>query len=171
MDATSIKTKLEVVANLTVIVVALAVGCVGLTRYIESSRAPRAVAAGDHLAKLPGLDWSQHRRTLLLVLNTGCYFCQDSVPFYQKLAQAQRLDRDTLEMVAVFPNEADAVREFTVRESLTMRSVPEVPLENLRVNATPTLILVDREGRVERSWIGILTSGQEIDLLKLASGS
>jgi hypothetical protein len=63
-----------------------------LTRYAESYRAPRAVAAGDHLANLPGIDWSQHRRTLLLVLNTGCHFCQDSVPFYQKLlALAQDL--------------------------------------------------------------------------------
>jgi thiol-disulfide isomerase/thioredoxin len=171
MNTTRAKTKVEAIANVTVILMALAVGCVVLTRYVESSRTPRMVATGDHVAELPGLDWSQHRRTLLLVLNTGCHFCQDSVPFYQQLAQAQRLDRDALEMVAVFPNEADAVREFTAREGLTIRSVPGVLLENLRVNATPTLLLLNNEGRVERLWVGILTSRQEIDLLKLASGS
>ena len=61
------KAKLEAIANVTVIVIALAVGGVVLTRYAVSYRAQRWVAVGDHLAKLPGLDWSQHRRTLVLV--------------------------------------------------------------------------------------------------------
>jgi thiol-disulfide isomerase/thioredoxin len=165
------KTKLEATANVTVIVVALAVGAVVLTRYAESYRAPRSVAVGDHLAKIPGLDWTQHRETLLLVLNTGCHFCQDSVPFYQRLAQAQRPDANAVQLVAVFPNEAEAVRQFAAHERLPIRSVPGVPLDELSVNATPTLVLVDREGRVEQVWVGILTSRQEIDLLKLASGS
>ncbi len=165
------KTKFEAIANVTIIVVALAVGSVVLTRYAASYRAPRSVAAGDHLDKFPGLDWSQHQRTLLLALNTGCHFCQDSVPFYQRLAQAQRSNSYTLEIVAVFPNEGDTVHQFTAHENLMMRSVPGVPLEKLRVNATPTIILVNSEGRVERSWVGVLTSRQEMDLLKLVSGS
>jgi len=165
------KTKLEAIANVMVILMALAVGSVVLTRYETTFRAPRSVATGDHLPKLSGLDWSSHRRTLLLVLNTGCRYCQESVPFYQKLAQTQRPDGAALEIVAVFPNEAQMVRQFTAREGLTIRSVPGVLLEDLRVNATPTLLLVNTEGRVERLWVGILTSRQEIDLLKLESGS
>lgn len=164
------KRKLEAIANLIVILMALVVGAVVLTRYAASYNTPRAIAAGDHVAKLPGLEWNQHRRTLLLVLNTACHFCQDSVPFYQKLAKAQRLERDAVEMVAVFPNEAEMVHQFTAHEGLTIRSMPGVALENLHVNATPTLILVNSEGRVERSWVGVLTARQEIDLLKLVSG-
>ncbi len=156
---------------MTVIVVALAVGGVVLTRYAALYHTPPSGAAGHHLAKLPGVDWSRHRRTLLLVLNTGCHFCRDSVPFYQKLAQEQRPDGDALEVVAVFPNEAEVVREFAAHEGLSIRSLSGVPLENLGVNATPTLILVNQEGRVERSWVGILTARQEMDLMKLVSGS
>ena len=73
-----------------------------LTRYAASYHVPRSVAAGDRLARLQGLDWSQHRRTLLLVLNTGCHFCQDGVPFYQKLIQARRHDTDGIDVVAVY---------------------------------------------------------------------
>jgi hypothetical protein len=164
------KTKLEAVANITVIVVALVVGGAVLSRYLTANRAPRQVAAGDRLATIPGVEWKQHR-TLLLVLNTGCHFCQDSVPFYQKLAEAQRPGENDLDMVAVFPNEAEMVNEFIAHEKLPIRSVPAISLENLRVNATPTLILVNREGRVERSWVGVLTARQEVDLLKIASGS
>jgi hypothetical protein len=76
-----------------------------------------------------------------------------------------------VQLLAVFPNEAEAVHQFAAHEGLTIRSVPAVPLDDLSVNATPTLVLVDREGRVEKVWVGILTSRQEIDLLKLASGS
>ena len=165
------KTKLEAIANVAVILVALAVGSVVLTRYVQSSRTSRSVEAGDHLATIPGLDWSQHRRTLLLVLNTGCHFCQDSVPFYQKLAEAQHPDGGGMEVVAVFPNEAEFVRQFTARENLSLRNVPEVPMERLHVNATPTLLLVNSDGLVERSWVGVLTARQEIDLLKLVSDS
>ena len=76
MVPSTMKTKLEAIANVIVIVMALAVGGVVLTRYAASYRAPRSAAVGEHLARFPGLDWNQHRRTLLLVLNTGCHFCQ-----------------------------------------------------------------------------------------------
>lgn len=171
MITTSIKTKLEVMANVTVILVALSVGGVVLARYASSYHAPRSVAAGDRLANLPGLDWSQHRRTLVLALNTGCHFCEDSVPFYQKLAQAQRPGASDPELVAVFPNEPEAVRQFIERDNLSLRSMSGVPFEKIGVEATPTLILVNREGKVEQAWVGLLTSRQEMDLLKLASGS
>jgi hypothetical protein len=166
-----LKTKLEAIANVIVIVMALAVGGVVLTRYAASHHTPRSVAAGDHLARSPGLDWSQHRHTLLLVLNTGCHFCEDSVPFYQKLVQARRHDSVGIDVVAVFPNEAEIVRQFTTEENLAIRSVPGVPLDKLGVNATPTLILVNDEGQVQQSWVGVLTARQEIEVLKLASGS
>src|SRR5215470_14601702 len=112
------KTKLEAIANMTVIVVALAVGGVVLTRQAPFHLAPRSVAAGDRLAKIPGLDWNQHRRTLVLALNSGCHYCEDSVPFYQKLARAHPPGADDLEIVAVFPNEDEAVRQFSAHEAL-----------------------------------------------------
>lgn len=165
------KTKIEAIANVTVIVVALAVGSVVLTRYVESSRTPRSVEAGDRLGTVPGLDWHQHQHTLVLALNTGCHYCQESVPFYQKLAQAQRPRSDEVHLVAAFPNTAETVGQFTQQEKLNIPSVGGVPFEKLRVNATPTLILVNQSGQVEKVWIGVLTAKQEMDLLKLAEGS
>ena len=53
MITTSIKTKMEVIANVTVILIAPAVGVVVLSRYANSSRAPRSVVAGDYLASIP----------------------------------------------------------------------------------------------------------------------
>jgi hypothetical protein len=165
------KTKLEAVANVAVILVALAVGYVVLGRYVAAYRAPRAVAPGDRLAGIPNLDWSQHRRTLVLTLNTGCHFCEQSVPFYQRLADTQARDGNHLGILAVFPNDAEMVRRFMTKENLPIRSVAEVPLEKLRVNATPTLILLDNDGRVERVWVGTLSSAEEMDLARVVAPS
>lgn len=159
------KAKLESIANVAVILVGLAVGYVALARYVAAYRA-RSVAAGDRLAAIPNLDWSQHRQTLVLALNTGCHFCEQSVPFYRRLADARALSGSELEIVAVFPNGQEMVRQFMTKGDLRLRSVADLPLEKLRVNATPTVILVDNQGRVERSWIGALTPRDELELFK-----
>jgi thiol-disulfide isomerase/thioredoxin len=165
------RAKLEAVANVAVIVLALAVGYLVLAKYVTAYRTTRSIPAGDRLAKIPGLDWDPHRRTLVLALSTGCHYCQESVPFYQKLAQAQGPHADEVQLVAVFPNDPEAVRQFTKREGLYIRSVPDVPLKSLRVVVTPTLIMVDADGRVEQSWIGELTAREELDVMKAASAS
>src|SRR5215468_10181178 len=150
------KTKLEAIANVAVIVVALAVGYVVLGRYVAAYRTPRSVAAGDHLAAIPNFDWKEHRHTLVLALNSGCHFCIQSVPFYQMLADGRERQQSGTDLVAVFPNDPAQVWQFVAEEKLRIRSLPAVRLEQLHVNATPTLILVDRNGRVERTWIGVL---------------
>ncbi len=165
------KRKLEAIANVTVIVMALAVGYVVLGRYAADFRTPRPVSAGDRLEAAPDLDWTRHRHTLVLALNTGCHFCEQSVPFYQKLASAQPAARDDLELVAVFPNDPDSVRQYMSREDLRIRSVSAVALDKLRVDATPTIFLVNSSGRVERAWIGTLTPNEELDVLKVVSAS
>jgi hypothetical protein len=163
------KRKLEMAANVTVIVVALAVGFVVLTSYARSYPASRSIAAGDHLASLPGVDWKQHQRTLVLALNTGCHYCEDSVPFYQVIAAAISQGKEDVGAVALFPNNPEAVRQFSSRQAFPIRTLGGVSFEVLHVVATPTLILVDRQGRVEHTWIGELTSQQEQDLLAIIS--
>jgi hypothetical protein len=164
------KAKLEAFANVAVILMALTMGYVLLGRYVAAYRT-RSVKAGDRLAAMPSLDWKQHRRTLVLVLNTGCHFCDQSAPLYQKLAAAQQRGGSDLGVVAVFPNDAEMVQRFMTKENLGIRSVAEVPLDKLLVDATPTLILVDKDGRVERSWVGMLSASEELDLLKVLSAS
>lgn len=163
------KARLEAIGNITVIVVALAVGYVVLGRYAAVYRAPRSVSVGDQLGTIPNVNWTRHRHTLVLALNTGCHFCEQSAPFYQKLADAQPQASDGLEIVAVFPNDTDTVRQYMTREDLRIRSVSAVALDKLRVDGTPTVILVNSGGRVERVWIGTLTPSEELDVLKVAA--
>jgi len=167
----AMRTKLEVIANMTVIVVALAVGYMVIGRNAAIDSTPRSPAIGDHLPKISGIVWHQNRRTLVLALNTGCHYCQVSAPFYKKLANAQLSGRNDLQVVAVFPNDPEAVRRFMDYEAFAFQSVPGVPLDKLNVFATPTIMLVDKEGRVEKIWVGALTPREELDLLGVLSAS
>ena len=145
------KTKIEVVANVIVILLAIAIGSV----YLK-----------DRLASLDGWDWGAHDRTVVLVLRKGCHFCEDSAPFYQRLVTKQQQDGSSTGIVAVFPDAADAVKEVVQSEGLGVRALAGVPLERLKVSGTPTVLMVDRNGTVLNAWIGMLSPRQELDVMR-----
>ena len=119
------KTKIEVAANIIVIVIAVVVGSVFLKDRL-STAAPEldAVKVGDKLTNLDGWDWGAHEQTLVLGLRKGCHFCEDSAPFYQRLT-AQQQGGSNSTMVAVFPDAADAVKE--VDEILAFAESSPIP--------------------------------------------
>ena len=152
------KTKIEVVANVVVILLAVVVGSVFLKDRL-SSPGPQSneVKAGDRLPRLDGWDWGSHDRTLVIALRKGCHFCEDSAPFYQRLLAQQQQEGSNTAMLAVFPDAADAAKEAVQSEGLGVQALAGVPLERLKVSGTPTLLLVDRNGTVLNAWIGMLS--------------
>lgn len=161
------RTKIEVVANVLVILLAVVIGSVYLKdRFSAPNPAPNEVKAGNKLPRLAGWDWSAHERTLVLVLKKGCHFCEDSAPFYQRLAAQQRSEGLEVAIVAVFPDSADAVNEVARSEGLGIHALAGVPLETLKVSGTPSLLLVDKSGTVLNTWIGMLSPRQELDVMR-----
>jgi len=162
------KTKIEAIANTAVIIVAVVVGSVFLKdRFSAPPPESVTVKARDKLPNLDGWDWAAHDQTLVLFLRKGCHFCEDSVPFYQRLI-AQQQQGSTI--VAVFPDTADVVKEVVQSEGLRIHALAGVPLERLKIDATPTLLLVDRNGTVLNAWIGMLSPRQELEVMKATTG-
>jgi hypothetical protein len=161
------KSKIEAVANIIVIVFAVVVGSFFLKDRL-STAAPESneIKAGDKLANLDGWDWSAHDQTLVLVLRKGCHFCEDSAPFYQRLISQPQQGGSNSNIVAVFPDTADTVKEVVQSEGLGVHAVAGVPLEKLKISATPTLLLVDRSGTVLNAWVGMLSPRQEQEVMK-----
>jgi hypothetical protein len=161
------KSKIEMVANVIVILLAVVIGSVYLKeRFSTPAPEPNEVKAGDKLPNLDGWDWGAHDRTLVLALRKGCHFCEDSAPFYQRLVAQQKLDAAHTEIVAVFPDAADAAQEVVQSEGLSVRALSGVPLEKLKASGTPTLLLVDKSGTVLNAWIGMLSPKQELEVMK-----
>jgi thioredoxin-related protein len=161
------KAKIEGVANVTVILLAVVMGSLFLKdRFSTPSPQSNEVKAGDRLASLEGWDWGAHERTILLVLRKGCHFCEDSAPFYQRLVAMHKQDGSNTAIVAVFPDTADAVKEVVQSEGPEVQALAGVPLEGLKVSGTPTLLFVDKNGTVLNTWMGVLSPRQELEVIR-----
>jgi hypothetical protein len=160
------KVKIEQVANLAVILLALVVGIVFLKDRLSHDPQPNQIRVGDKLPSLVGWDWSAHESTLVLVLRKGCHFCEDSAPFYQRLAVMQKQGGSASSVVAVFPDSADAVEHVVQSEGLEVQTLSGVSLEGLKISGTPTLLLVDKRGMLLNAWIGVLSPRQELEVIK-----
>src|SRR6476660_883255 len=100
--------RIELVTNIAIILVALTICAILVKRYLLSPPATevvKAISAGEKIS-LPGMDWQKSRQTLLVVLNEGCHYCAESVPFYQRLAK-EAGTRSDVRLVAVLPQSSD----------------------------------------------------------------
>ena len=166
------KTKIEALANVIVILLAIALGSLYLKdRFSSSGPEPSEVKAGDRLPGLDGWEWGAHDRTLVLALRKGCHFCEDSAPFYQRLIVQQQQGGSHSTIVAVFPDSADTVKQVVQSEGLGIHALGGVPLEKLKISATPTLLLVDRSGTVRNAWIGMLSPRQELEVMRATTAT
>src|SRR2546426_4312395 len=80
--------RIELIANVCIIVVALVIGVMVARRILfhrpEPESSVPAIQAGTKIT-LPKVDWSSNGRTLLIVLSTGCRYCTARAPFYRRL--------------------------------------------------------------------------------------
>jgi hypothetical protein len=166
--------RIEVVANIAVIATSLVVCTVLIRRYVLPSKGESAATArvGDTQLRnssswqssitpgtkipTPIIDWGKSDRTIVLALSTTCHFCTDSAPFYQKLAHDKRTD---VRIVALFPQSVREGRTYLDNLGIKVDEVTQSPLNSVGAVATPTLLLVDRQGTIVDSWVGKLSNG------------
>ena len=162
--------KLEVVTNIVLIILACIIGY----HYLQARRTPEnpslaSIKVGDQLPSLPAYDWKTHDRTLVLALKNGCRFCEESIPFYRKLAELEKSNQIDAHLIAVFPDDSAGVRQLVETQRLAVEAFPGIELSRLKVEGTPTLILVDGQGRVSKVWIGELAAAGQADVVTAIS--
>ena len=157
--------KLEICANIAIILVALLIGIVLVKKYLltDHTEPGPAVAAGTKVS-LPGVDWSKNGRTLLLVLQKGCHFCAESAPFYQRLVR-ETSGRGQVHLVAVLPQEVSEGKQYLDEMNVPIDEVKQAAPSSLGVRGTPTLILVNNSGVVVDVWQGKLPADDESKVL------
>src|SRR5713226_9594614 len=165
------KNKVEVAANVAVILLAVVIGSVFLMdRFAAPGPGPNEVKAGDQLPGLHAYDWKAHDRTLVLALRNGCHFCEDSMPFYRRLAKLEQSNQiGGVHLVAVFPDDPAVVRQVVETQQLTIEVLPGIELGQVKVQATPTVMLVDEQGRVSKVWMGQLPAAEEAEVIAAIS--
>jgi hypothetical protein len=161
--------KLTMVANVLIIVVALAIGVQLLRgRMIQGGDGNRVHATALEGKKFPVQEnWSPSKKTVVLALQVGCHYCSASAPFYARLSKFA--DERGINIIAALPNSQAESRTYLNGLNLNFRNVQQVDFQNIQVSGTPTVFVVNDKGLVEKVWEGQLRQDDEQKVLALLS--
>ena len=160
--------RLEKATNIAIIVACLfLVGTLVRNYYLSRNldfNAPE-IAKGTEI-KLPLTTAGGQQPTLVLALSKSCHFCSESVPFYQKLAAFKNAAPQKLRLVAVLPDKQTEAEAYLKGNGIGVDAVISMPLPNLGVQATPTLLLLDAQNKLEEIWVGKMGEAQEAQVIE-----
>lgn len=174
MSQTKLKSYLEVTTNVAVLLVALAILVTLAWNYFGRRPAPLLQAGfqkGQTFAQVPGIRYDSSPQTLFIAMNTHCHYCAESLPFYKQLADAQRTSSRATHVVVLFPNQETEVMQYVQQNGLDLETIASVDFSALNISGTPTLILLDDDGRVLDFWVGKLPQEQEQQVVKAVTGA
>ena len=158
--------KVELIANVLIIFVVLALGGLLIQKYFFTSQPNQQARLTPSVgAKMtaPDINWSEKPKTLILALQTGCHFCNESAPFYKRIVET--VQNKPVKLVAVFPSSVEQSRIHLADLGLSNMEVKESSLGSLQVSGTPTLILTNDKGEITNFWVGKLPPDKEAEVL------
>jgi thioredoxin-related protein len=171
MNVTKLKHHLEIATNMAVVLVAVVVLTMFAREFFKRLEKPEiqpGLQRGLKLDKLPEGVTRHSNLTLIMVMSTTCHYCNESVSFYNQLAEMHSKANTSVALVAVFPNSTDQVKSYAEQQHLKLPTVAAMDFRSLNVTATPTLILIDSDGRVRDFWIGKLSKEEEHQVIEAA---
>lgn len=163
---------------LEILIVVLVVMCSGTAGalYIrkypihlgQDARSVTKIAPGSQIPPLGDYRWKLHEKTLVLALRVGCPYCEASRTFYETLNRLERSGKIATHLVAVFSDRRNKLMPVLSGGLSNLQALADVDLPALGIGGTPTLLLVGRNGVLERIWRGKLSSTGELDVLSAA---
>jgi hypothetical protein len=172
------KSKLDTVANIAIIVVCAIAAAVLVRNQFFPPRPPGAppqAEKGEQYAQLKAVVPAGSSRALVVAVQPGCHFCNDSMAFYKQLLDQRNQQASKVKFIAAVPaNDKPAeAKKLVSDEAEKFAAVGAQPdnMVNIDFNAikvpgTPTLMLVDNNGKILNVWVGKLDSGGEKEVLK-----
>jgi peroxiredoxin len=86
------------------------------------------------------------------------------MPFYHTLGEIRA--RANTHVYAVFPPAETESDKYLERHEVRTDGVVLARLDAVGVKATPTLMVVDAKGKIERAWVGTLNDAQKLEVLR-----
>lgn len=158
--------RLEAMSSTVVLIICAALFSVVFGRVHPTSARPQGLQPGAKAESLQNYDWSVHPGTILLAIKVGCQFCENNLPFYQRLITDQKSGRLRPHLLILFPDTpAQISRSYgDLFSSADHRT--SVDFVRHTINVTPTLALVDRHGILRQIWFGSLAPDQQTAFLQ-----
>lgn len=168
MNIEKLRTRLEIATNSTLLIVSvLLIGMILRGLWVRGDTSPAAgLKEGQVFARADRVQPQGHARVLVLALSTQCRYCAESAGFYRRLLESTASD-SKVEVVGVFSNPSDEVHKTLANWKLNLkRVVSDIDFREAGIPATPTLLLLQPSGRIEKVWVGALHRGQEDEVLR-----
>lgn len=170
MNYSKTKNFLEVSTSVAVLLVALIfLGSFAASFWAgktESRQLTSGLQKDQSLPQIPGVDYKSAPRTVIIALSPACAYCQESLPFYNRLARLKEERGSDINLTAVFPSAKSEIDKYVTQNQLRLNAVAGVNLETINVPATPAILVVDDAGRVENFWLGKLSKDGEQEVLE-----
>src|SRR5437879_1542573 len=93
----------------------------------------------------------------MIMMSTKCKFCIASLPFYKRMMEEQNEKDGLVHFVAAFPNSSEEVIQFVTENQFPIETVAGLKFDDVGLQYTPTLVLIDNRGKVLNAWVGQLT--------------
>ena len=159
---------LEKAANIAVIVAALLFMFVVIRTEISKRAAPDSAQTElpSNVVNLPGVHFPRQNKSLIIAVSTTCHFCQESLPFYKDVSVRSKGKTD---VIALLPQPEAEAKAFIQNAGISATQIVSAKLSTIGVTGTPTMLLVDEKGDVERVWKGELDEKRRQEVLSLVS--
>ena len=170
MQQSKLKSNLEIISSVAVTLAAVAVITSVSWGYFTSKHAPPSLRSGlqkgNLIQALPNFNYKGSPQTLLIAMSTKCHFCSESIPFYNQVTKLQKETGKQIRVVAIFPENEDEVKQYVQQNNLDVDSIGGIDFGRFNLEGTPTMILVDRDGKVLNFWIGKVPESDQQQVIK-----
>jgi peroxiredoxin len=163
---------LDKLANVCIIVAAVFVSVSYARAWFITPPPPVAgasrpsYAVGESVPVLGGVSYEAAGRSLVFFVNSGCHFCTASMPFYQSLVQRRNELKAPVQFVGASIEKETELRKYLDSHGVTLDRLATLGSRtDYKLALTPTLLLLDKTGKVQRMWTGALDQKQEQELL------
>ena len=159
--------KLELVSNISIILLAVILGITLFTQYFV----PKQPATPNNYAinfvgkelNIEGVDWGKNPKTIVLALSNSCGYCTASLPFYKKLVQLTA--QSDIKIIAVFNQPQKDGQEYLTKNGVQINEVIQSDFKNINVRGTPTLMIVNDKGVITDYFVGAVNETREAEIL------
>lgn len=159
--------KLELITNVAIIIVSVLFATVLVSRFFNVEKSSDVSAQSQIEAntkfEMTGVDWTSHEKNVVLAFSTKCRFCIESVDFYRQLS-AKIGGSGGERLIIVSPQPKDEISKFFEKAGIAVGEIIQTQLSDVSINGTPTLVLVNREGIVQKVWVGRLPPDGEAEV-------
>ena len=132
-----------------------------ITRYMigRYEFTTASLTADGKQVHLKGINFSTSEQNIIVFLDKDCKFCAQDTAFYQRLAQASRTLH--VRLIVAFEHDLRDGKQYLAEKQIEPSETVRLRFQALNIQGTPTILLLNREGRMIAKWVGELSGPLE----------